>query len=265
MNLSKDHRKGSRGRAPLLGLTLSAWLACLAPISTAQTVSVVNGASFRTDQPVAAGSWVSAFGSFANVGETFAMTLPLPKSLGGVSITVDGVPAAINYVSSSHISFLIPYGVSPGLKAVVVNGPGGTVEGTVRIINAAPGIFKLGTNEPPPGAIVNEDNSSNAANRPAIRGQLIHIYATGHGALTQTVADGAAAPADPPATTQVAPQVFIGGVECTVEFSGLVPGFPGLWRINARIPNLSFLAGKLPVRVFMNGVDSNEVTIYVAQ
>jgi uncharacterized protein (TIGR03437 family) len=63
----------------------------------------------------------------------------------------------------------------------------------------------------------------------------------------------------------VNPQVFVGGVESAVESSVLAPGVVGLWQIRARIPDLAFLGGKLPVQIFMNGVDSNEVTIYVAQ
>lgn len=228
-------------------------------------VVVVNGASFRTDQPVAAGSWASAFGTFANVGESQASSLPLPKSLGGVSIAVDGVAAAINYVSSTQINFLIPYQIAAGLRPVVITTPSAALHGTVRVITAAPGLFKKDTADPPGGAILNQDNSENGSLRPAIRGQAISIYATGHSALAQSIPDGAAAPANPPATTQATPQVFIGGVESQVTFSGLAPGFAGLWQINVVVPNLSFLSGRLPVQVFLNGVDSNEVTVYVAQ
>jgi uncharacterized protein (TIGR03437 family) len=184
-----------------------------------------------------------------------------------VTVTVAGVRAPINFVSPTQINFVIPYQIAPGLHSVVVAGVLGSVTlatGTVRVINAAPGVFKLDEATPPRGAILNQDNSLNAQNRPAIRGQAIQIFATGHSTLSQQIADGAAGPV-PVVTTQVAPQVFIGGVECTVEFSGLAPGFAALWQINARIPQLSFLSGKLPVQVFMNGVDSNEVTIYVAQ
>ncbi|HWP84119.1 MAG TPA: IPT/TIG domain-containing protein [Terriglobia bacterium] len=233
------------------------------PVGAQNTVTVVNGPSFRTDQPVSPGSWVSGFGTFPNVGQTQAAALPLPKTLGGVTITVAGVEAPINYVSSTQVNFVIPYGTPVGLHPVVVTGPGGTATGTVRVINAAPGLFKLDTANPPRGAILNQDSSVNAQDRPAIRGQAIQIFATGHSALRQPLADGAAGPV-PAIETQARPQVFVGGVECQVEFSGLAPGFAALWQINARIPALSFLAGKLPVQVFLNGVDSNEVTIYVA-
>ena len=228
------------------------------------TVTIVNAASFRSEQPVTAGSWVSGFGVFANVGEVFNTQLPLPKALGGVTVTVNGVEAPLNYVSGLQINFVIPYGTQPGIHPVVVNGPGGTNNSTVRVINAAPGIFTIDAATPPQGAVLNQDNSLNGENRPAIRGQVIQIFATGHGALNQQIEDGDPAPV-PAAETVVSPKVFIGGVECVVEFSGLAPEFAALWQINARIPQLAFLSGRLPVQVFMNGVDSNEVSIYVAQ
>ena len=229
------------------------------------TATIVNGASFRAEQPMAPGSWVSAFGTFTNVGNVQNTVIPLPATLGGVSITVNGIAARINFVSATQINFLIPGQATPGLHPVVVTIPSGTLNGTVRVVAAAPGIFKKDAAEPALGAILNQDNSENSQNRPAIRGQAISIYATGQGALSASVPDGAAAPSNPPATSTITPQVFIAGVEVPVEFSGLAPGFAGLWQINVRLPNLPFLSGRLPVLVYMNGVDSNEVALYVAQ
>ena len=60
-------------------------------------------------------------------------------------------------------------------------------------------------------------------------------------------------------------QVYIGGIEARVDFSGMAPDLAGVWQINAAIPDRPFVSGRLPVIVFMDGVDSNEVTIFVAQ
>jgi uncharacterized protein (TIGR03437 family) len=268
MTQDKNPSEGIRPYAIALALTLAGWLALMVSIAYAQGgVAIVNGASFRTEQPVAAGGWVSAFGTFANVGETSALSLPLPKNLGGVTVTVGGLQAPINYVSANQINFVIPYQTPPGLQSVEITTPGGTLSGSVRVITAAPGVFTIFETPqptPPRGAILNQDFSLNAQDRPAIRGQVIQIFATGHSTLSQQIADGAAGPAAPLIETQVEPQVFVGGVECDVEFSGLAPGFAALWQINARIPQFSFLSGKIPVQIFMNGVDSNEVSIYVA-
>ena len=79
-------------------------------------VTVVNGASFRADRPVTQGSWASAFGAFPGVSDTFASTYPIPKILGGVTVTVGGIAAPVYFVSASQINFLIPYQTTSGLR-----------------------------------------------------------------------------------------------------------------------------------------------------
>lgn len=225
-------------------------------------VAIVNNASFRGDQPVTAGSWVAAFGTFGGVATTTANVLPLPKILGGVKVTIDGVDSPLYDVRSTQITFLIPYATAPGLRPVTITTGGGTVTGNVRVITAGPGLFTKDAATPPKGAILNQDGfTENTQATPAKRGDVISIYATGPGALNGAAADGAAP--GPNVTTKSTPQVFIGGVEATVQYSGLNSLAPGLWQINATIPNFAFITGRVVVKVFMDGVDSNEVTIFV--
>ena len=75
--------------------------------------------------------------------------------------------------------------------------------------------------------------------------------------------DGAAPGASPLAATRSTPQVFIGGIEAQVQFSGLNPDAPGLWQLNVVVPNQAFITGRVAVRVFVDGVDSNEVVLFV--
>jgi uncharacterized protein (TIGR03437 family) len=227
-------------------------------------VAIVNNASFRGDQAIAAGSWAAAFGTFANVAATTASTFPLPKTLGGVTVKVDGIDAPLYDVRSTQITFLIPGGVSTGVRPVAITTGSATINGTVRIISAAPGLFTKDTQSPPRGAVRNQDGlTENAQSTPARRGDVISIYGTGPGTFTSTPADGAAPGGNPLIRTRSNPQVFIGGVEAQVQFSGLNPDAPGLWQINATIPSQSFITGRTAVRVFIDGVDSNEVTIFV--
>lgn len=226
-------------------------------------VAVVNGASFRGNQQVAAGSWVAAFGAFTGVPTTTAQVFPLPKTLGGVRLTVAGEEAAVYDVRANQITFLIPYATNPGVHPIQITIPGGTVSGTVSVITASPGLFTKDTASTPKGAILNQDGiTENSSAAPARRGDVISIYATGPGRLSRRPDDGAA-PGTPLATTVSTPQVFIGGVEAQVQFSGLNPGAPGLWQINAVVPNQSFVTGRVAVIVYMDGVDSNEVALFV--
>ncbi len=235
---------------------------CLCAAAKAQ-IAIVNGASFRGDQPVSAGSWVAAFGSFTGVSTTTATAFPLPKTLGGVKVTIDGVDAPLYDVRSTQITFLIPYSAAAGIRPVTVTLPSGTVSGSVRVMSAAPGIFIKDAQTPPRAAVRNQDGvTENSSSSPAKRGEVVSIYATGPGTLSRQPADGAA-PGSPLATTRSTPQVFIAGVESQVQFSGLNPDAPGLWQINVFIPDQSFITGRVPVRVFIDGVDSNEVALFV--
>ncbi len=227
-------------------------------------VAIVNGASFRGDQPVSAGSWAAAFGTFAGVSTTTATGFPLAKTLGGVKVTIDGVDAALYDVRSSQVTFLIPYATTAGLHPVQITTPSGSVSGSVRVISTAPGLFVKDTQTPPKGAIRNQDGATeNTQATPAKRGETVSIYATGPGALDRQVADGAAPGASPLANSKSKPQVFIDGVEAQVQFSGLNPDAPGLWQINAVVPSQSFVKGRVPVQVFVDGVDSNQVGLFV--
>ncbi len=232
--------------------------------SLSAQITIVNGASFRTDQPVTAGSWVSAFGNFSGVPTTTATTLPLPKILGGVKVAVEGVEAPMYYVGASQLNFLMPYAVTPGLHPVVITTPSGAINASVRTISAAPGIFLKDQATPPRGAVRNQDGfTENSQSAPAQRGDFISIYGTGPGALDSNPADGAAPGFTPLIRTRSTPQVFIGGVEAQVQYTGLNSDAPGLWQINVTIPNFAFITGRVVVQVFMDGVDSNEVTIFV--
>jgi uncharacterized protein (TIGR03437 family) len=229
-------------------------------------VTVLNGASFRTDQSVAAGSWATAFGAFSGVTATIASSYPILKTLGGVTVTVDSIDAPVYYVSNTQINFLVPYGVTPGNRTITVKTGSGNQTGTIRIISAAPGLFikDATTQVPPKGAILNQDYSENTQSTMVKRGDVIQIFATGPGALTATVGDGEAASGTTLVTTVSTPQVYIGGVAAQVQFSGLAPNYAGLWQINAFVPDKPFINGRVPVQVFMDGVDSNEVCIFVA-
>lgn len=230
-------------------------------------VTVLNGASFRTDQRVAPGSWATAFGSFSGVSPNTASSYPIPTDLGPVTVTVDTIKAPVYYVSSTQINFLVPYGVAPGNRPLTIKTGAGDQTGTIRIMSAAPGIFikDAPTQVPPKGAILNQNSTENTQSTMAKRGEVIQIYATGPGALSAAVKDGEAASSTELVNTVSKPQVYIGGIAAEVQFSGLAPTFAGLWQINAYVPDKPFINGRVPVQIFMDGVDSNEVSIFVAQ
>jgi adhesin/invasin len=83
--------------------------------------------------------------------------------------------------------------------------------------------------------------------------------------VTPSVAAGQAAPAVPLSRTNGTPVVTIGGLPAQILFSGLAPGFVGVWQINAVVPENAPAGDDIPVQVSINGAASNSVTMAVAQ
>jgi uncharacterized protein (TIGR03437 family) len=85
----------------------------------------------------------------------------------------------------------------------------------------------------------------------------------GLGAVSNQPADGAPASATLLAKTVLTPTVTIGGVETTPSFSGLAPGFVGLYQVNALVPATVAAGSAVPLVISVNGTASNTVTIAV--
>jgi uncharacterized protein (TIGR03437 family) len=100
-----------------------------------------------------------------------------------------------------------------------------------------------------------------AAN-PAARGETVVLYMTGLGPVSNTPASGVAASLTVLSPTVIVPQVTIGGFVASVAFSGLTPGFIGLYQVNVQVP-AAVASGLLDVSVQANGVTSNTAKLAV--
>jgi uncharacterized protein (TIGR03437 family) len=96
-----------------------------------------------------------------------------------------------------------------------------------------------------------------------MRGEYLTIYCTGLGDVTNRPVSGAAAPANPLANTIAATSVSIGGVSAPAIFSGLSPGFVGLYQVNVQVPLNAPVGNAVPVVLSIGGAASNTVTIAV--
>jgi uncharacterized protein (TIGR03437 family) len=233
--------------------------------SIGTVAATVNGASFASGAPVAVGALVSLFGTGIGPANAAAATsLPLPTTLGGYQVKIGGIYAPLLYLSSGQINCQVPFELAGTTSAqvTVTNGTATSSPSTVTLAASAPGIF-VGSGTQ--GAVLNQDYSANSAANPAARGAVVQIFATGQGLVTNQPLDGVGAPSSPvattPATTPVV--VIIGGYVATVQFSGLAPGFVGLWQVNATVPSTVTPGGAVTLQIIINGQSSNTVTIGV--
>ena len=71
---------------------------------------------------------------------------------------------------------------------------------------------------------------------PVVAGEMLTVYLTGLGAVNPDLAIGSAAPENSLIDTVAAPQVLLGTTALNVMFSGLAPGYVGLYEVNITLP-----------------------------
>jgi uncharacterized protein (TIGR03437 family) len=214
-----------------------------------------NAATFSAGTPVAPGSIVSAFGTFAGSQTLSAPSYPLPRKLGETEALIDGTAVPLFYVSPGQVNFQAPAAQPAGQALLEIRIGGQTVSrGALTILPNAPGLF----------VAANSDFRVNSPNQPVRRGEVLHIFGTGQGAVMPAVDDGSAAGGTPPSVGLVSPNVFLGGQQMRVVFSGLAPGAAGLWQIDIVIPGDAPTGGPFPL-VVESGLASNSIDVAISQ
>ena len=175
--------------------------------------------------------------------------------------------APLLFVGPTQVNFQVPPGAPLGdaVPVQLTRADGTTLLSTVRVTATAPGIFSVLQNGQGQGAVLNQNSTQNFGTNPARRGSVVQIFATGAGETTPPLLAGEAAPASglPLILTNTQPTVSIGGVSAPVRFSGMAPGYVGLWQINAEIPASVTPGPAVPLTISAGGVTSNTVTIAV--
>jgi uncharacterized protein (TIGR03437 family) len=203
-----------------------------------------NGASF---QPAFAGAtWVSIVGTnlsqttYTWQGSDF-VNGQLPTILDGVSVSIDGIPAYVEYISPTQINVLAPDDAKVGAVQVQVN----VAQQNSNSLSAqkaqfAPAFFTFGDGYVAARhvdySLVGAPNlfPGGAATTPAQPGQTILLYGTGFGPTNPAVPTGQLVATPEQLANSV--QVSIGGMNAPVTFGGLSGS--GLYQFNVTVPNL---------------------------
>jgi uncharacterized protein (TIGR03437 family) len=267
---------------------------------TPQITSIVNAASFRSSGLVVPGSIVSLFG--ANFGTKDILTGFPATDFGGVSVTFNGIPAPLFHLigSRNQINLLAPVELpESGFVTVQLRAGSLTSFGVqVKMAPVLPAIFFISDPSNPvrrtaaallagtawrampqeqARALGIPDNCSGlpaiaTCGQPAQPGDSIQVYATGLGKATpggdpagRPLATGSVAPADGSVlyVTVRKPVVTVGGVPAQVQFSGLAPGFAGLYQVNLQIPPGAPAGDDVAVTISMPDGPSDTATIAI--
>jgi uncharacterized protein (TIGR03437 family) len=166
---------------------------------------------------------------------------------------MNGVNAAIYYVSDTQIAATVPWELASNQTALVdiqVNN-NGVKSNVVQVYqtDAAPGSFSAGADGIGYAAATHASNGSviTAAN-PVQPGETISLYVGGLGGVTPTVADGAVGPSG---TLSYADLFNTGNMEVvfndygsgdsaggTITYAGLAPTLSGLYQMNVTVPTI---------------------------
>jgi uncharacterized protein (TIGR03437 family) len=201
---------------------------------------VLNGADFTPG--IAQYSWISLFGS--NLSSTtrgwLASDMPggkLPTALDNVSVTVDGKPAYVAYISPTQINALVPADLTLGAVQVSTSNQGLASAGVSAQMQATtPAFFiskssyiaALHANNTVVGPATLYPNNST----PAAPGETIMLFGTGFGPASTPIPDGQVITTAIPVAGVT---ITVGGAPAQVTYAGLV--MPGLYQFNVVIPS----------------------------
>ncbi len=226
--------------------------------SFAPVVSV-NATSY--DKQVSPGGIAAAFGAGMSNSIKVASALPLPTDLNGVSVTIDGTPTQLFFVSPTQINYLVPAGLHAGVAQVTVELNDNVIaQGELNITENKPGLFTANASGSgvPAGLALRVKANGQYSYEPLARvegGQVVAaavvrrsdetLYLVLYGTGLQAALDDL--------------EITIGGQTVRALYAGVAPGFVGLDQLNLALP-ANLPAGNVTISLKINDGDGNMLT-----
>ncbi len=223
-------------------------------VVNAESLAVVNAASYFGGA-VAADSIASAFGANLALHTETAQAIPLPLAMAGTSVTVNGLPAQLLYVSPEQLNFVIPSEVKSGIASVLVSNSFGTFAlGHIPIAEAAPAIFTADAS--------GRGDAAAVATADGITYQFSPFALTVNGKPNYLLLFGTGL------RRAERVSVTIGGVAAKVLYAGAQGQYVGLDQLNIELPaglaeKLTSVPSRVEVVVAVNGVEANRTSVWL--
>ena len=239
---------------------------------------VLNASAYGAFTSVAPGSWIEIYGtdlapvtagwSAANFKGNNA-----PTVLDGVSASIAGQPAFVDYISPTQVNVQLPSNIATGgtLQLTLKNGTvtSGAVNVTVNATTAgllAPASFKVGANQYvvaqhldgtyvlPVGAITGLTSS------PAQPGETIVIYGVGFGSVVPNIPAGQLVTENNQLSASL--KILFGTTPAKLSYDGLAPSEVGVYQFDIVVPTVAN-SDLVPLTFNLGGVASTQ-TLFTA-
>lgn len=242
-------------------------------ITARQNQIAVVGAAYNGETKITPDSTAAAFGNFKTINNQLytADTTPLPTTLGGVSVTVNGIPAPLIFTSTFQINFVVLPSIPLGSAEVVVtNSDASTLAGTVPVVQVSPGIFTAKTDGLGVAAglttfdnvtyqlTYNPDGSAHEID-PGTRARPNTLILFGTGLRNVSASN----PSDGNGVAESV-TVTIQGVPATVTYAGPHQTSRGIDQVNITIPPELAGLSDVRLRLVAGGQVANLVTLKLA-
>jgi uncharacterized protein (TIGR03437 family) len=228
-----------------------------------QVFSVAGGPPYV---PVAPGGAISIYGDRLAEIDLAAQSTPLPTILANTEVMMAGLKLPLYFAGQKQVNAIVPYRLNANTQQQLLVRRGLTYSSPVPVdvAEAQPAVLNGG---PPDyaGLIYAYPRDGSApyqvtASTPAHSGDILTLTCFGLGAVDPSVSDGNP-PGEKSSSTTNNPQVLIGGIAAEVLFSGLAPGFAGLYQVNVTVPANVTAGPAIPVRVSVAGQTAPPVTV----
>jgi len=204
---------------------------------------VVNSASYGpiTSQ-VAPGELLTLFGSGLGPATLAkAPGLPWLTNLAGVQVLINDKPAPVYYVSATQVSALVPFDAPSNgsfTSVQVVNNGSPSNKVFVYSGTSSPSLYTQDQSGVNAGNVQHLDGTPVTAANPAKSGETVVMAMNALGAVDRAVNAGDAAP-----LANLVQPLFVALIDSSgnyltakVLYSGLYPGFAGLYQVNVTLP-----------------------------
>ncbi len=228
--------------------------------------AVVDAASQRSD-PVSPGKIVVIYGAGLGTAQLVQPSSGAPgTTLGGTTVSFNGIAAPILYTSATQVASVVPYGITGTTVQVVVTYQGHASNNfTATESVSAPSLFT--SNQQGWGqaaAIHPSDGTVNSAANPIHIGGYISLFATGEGQTSPAGVDGRLGGATP-AHPLLPVGVTVDGIPAIVQYAGGVQGqVAGLMQINVKIPDGVQPGGYVPVILQVGNASTTPGAVWIA-